>query len=581
MRAMLKHELRSYVHSPASYAVSGLFIAVASIYYYLDNLRGRSGDLSALYSTIATLFLFIVPILTSRTISEERRSGTEILLVTSPTSIVGIVAGKFTAVLLLLIAMLSFTLVFPLFLLLYASIHPLSLFGYYIGLILLGAGTSALGVFCSALTESQVISSLISFTALLILFILRPVGAALGGAAAALFNYISPFARFDEFGRGIFSLQSTLFFVTFAFLFLLLTTCVLSVLRSNASVKGKAYVRVSIVSIVVILIQINLITHLFPLRLDLSAGKRYSLSDTTKELLDRLDSTIAVYGLFDENKADRNYLEVKELLKSYEARTNGLVYVQYSDPDRDPGLISRLDPGSSLSLRNNDFYITDGTNGRRIRYQDLFQLEYDQRTSTWFNVGSMAERAFSDAISSLVDHVATCNKYTGSGYTLYTSGDDAELPKFNSSYMDLLISVAESEVIPLEFFGLYLPSATEFDIPYGGIILAYSPGGKAVAAAWETGTQRNVLVGSSDYLDENTRNEYPASFVTNQYFENSVRDWVSGGAVTEEIAVKIYDNGELQIPRDNADYIGVLTVIVLPAAIFTRGGIVWRRRRYL
>ena len=584
MRALFKHEIRAWLNSPAAYIVGGLFLAIAAVYYTLDNVRGRSGDLSELYSTLGTLFLFIVPVLTSRVIAEERRSGMQTLLITSPSSIAGIVAGKFFALFALLALMTAFTLLFPLLLLLFTPLYPLSLVGYYVGLLLLGAAIAALGIFASALTESQVVAAIISFVTLLLLLIMRPIGAALGGTAAKVLHYLSPFARYAEFARGVFSLSGTLYFLGFTFAFLFLTVCLIGAGRQGGNPIGKVYAAISIVSVIAIILLVNLIADLFPLKADLSAGKRYTVGAFTKELLAGLDREITIYGLFDDGKADADYIEVKELLENYAKYAGGKVSIVYADPDRDTRIIPRLDRDGAIGLRKNDFYVTDGTKGRKIGYQDLFLMEYDRRTQVWFKTGSGAEKAFSGVIGALT--AANQGKtYTGEGYTLLSSGGEIEAPEFSKTYAELLLEVPESPVIPLDFYGLYFPTAREFDPPDGGEVLVPSPGGKALAAAWESGGLRYALIGSSDFLDDRVKAERPANFVTNKYFADSALEWVNAGAdesaIAGGLAVKGYGAGELQIPRYKADYIGFLTVIVVPLAIFLRGFVVWKKRRFL
>jgi ABC-2 type transport system permease protein len=589
MIALFKHEIRAWLNSPAAYAVGGLFLAIAAVYYTLDNVRGRSGDLSQLYSTLGTLFLFIVPVLTSRVIAEERRSGMQTLLITSPSGIAGIVAGKFFAVFALLVLMTAFTLLFPLLLLLFTPLYPPSLLGYYAGLLLLEAAIAALGIFASSLTESQVVAAIISFVTLLFLLIMRPIGAALGGDAAKVLGYLSPFARYAEFGRGVFSLSGTLYFIGFTFAFLFMTVCLVGAGRHRGNFTGKLYSAISIASVLAIILLANLIADLFPLKADLSAGKRYTVGGFTKELLAGLDRDIAIYGLFDDGKADADYIEVKELLENYAKHSGGKVRIIYADPDRDTRIIPRLDRDGIIGLRKNDFYVTDETNGtsaakgKKIGYQDLFQMDYDRRTQVWFNTGSGAEKAFSEAIRSL--SAANQGKtYTGEGYTLLYSGgeiDKIELPEFYETYSELLLEVPESAVIPLDFYGLYFQSAREFDAPDSGTILVSSPGGKALAAAWESEGRRYALIGSSGFLNDRVKTERPANFVTNKYFVAAALEWVNAGADESGIAVKSYGTGELQIPRYKADYIGFLTVIVLPLAVFLRGFVVWKKRRFL
>ncbi|MDR0706830.1 MAG: hypothetical protein LBF60_02965, partial [Treponema sp.] len=132
-----------------------------------------------------------------------------------------------------------------------------------------------------------------------------------------------------------------------------------------------------------------------------------------------------------------------------------------------------------------------------------------------------------------------------------------------------------------EFYGLYFPSVREFDAPDGGTVLVPSPGGRALAAAWESEGKRYALIGSSGFLDDRVKAERPANFVTNKYFADSALEWVNAATDESGIAVKRYDSGELQIPRYKADYIGFLTVIVVPLAVFLRGFVVWKKRRFL
>jgi hypothetical protein len=397
---------------------------------------------------------------------------------------------------------------------------------------------------------------------------------------ANILQYLSPFTRYTEFGRGVFSLSGTLYFLGFTFAFLFLTVCLVGAGRQGGAPIGKVYSAVSVASVIAIILLVNLIAGLFPLKADLSAGKRYTAGVFTRELLAALDRDITIYGLFDDGKADADYLEVKELLENYVKHSDGKVRVIYADPDRDTRIILSLDGDGTIGLRKNDFYVTDGMGGKRIGYQDLFRMEYDRRTQAWFNTGSAAEKAFSEAIRTLTA-AHQGRTYTGEGYTLFYSGGEIELPEFSGTYGELLLEVPESVVIPLDFYGLYFPAAREFDPPGDGTVLVPSPGGKALAAIWESGGSRYALIGSSGFLDDRVKAEHPANFVTNTYFADSVFAWVKAGTDESGIAVKSYDSGELQIPRYKADYIGFLTVVVVPLAIFLRGFVVWKKRRFL
>ena len=98
MFAILKKEFKSYFLSPIGYVVIGIFLFVFSVFFYLTVISSPTVDLGALYYYTALYGLIIIaPILTMRMFAEERKSGTEQLILTSPVSMVGVVFGKFIA----------------------------------------------------------------------------------------------------------------------------------------------------------------------------------------------------------------------------------------------------------------------------------------------------------------------------------------------------------------------------------------------------------------------------------------------------------------------------------------------------
>jgi hypothetical protein len=348
--------------------------------------------------------------------------------------------------------------------------------------------------------------------------------------------------------------------------------------RRNRGLKsGRNWGRLSAASVVAIVIVLNLFAQKYPIKFDFSEGNRYSISETTLALLSDLPRDITVYALFDDSKADRDYLEVCELLEVYKKSSKGRVSIEYRDPDLDTRIVSALDPDGSLDLRKNSFYVTDGARGKKLVYGDLFELQYDGKTSAWFVTGSAAERAITGAISELSKPEATARALYG--YTILSAEETPELPEPGESFSELTLAVEATDIVPLEFFGLYFPTASEFDPPEGASVLVPSLGGKALAAAWERDGARHVLIGSADFMSDDVKREYPAHYVTNEYFRSAALEWVNAGNITAP--VRDYRTGELQIPVYKANFVGFLTIAVLPFVIFGRGFIVWRGRRYL
>jgi ABC-2 type transport system permease protein len=174
MLAVFKRELRAYFSSPIGFVVIGLFLFMSAIFFAASNLLGASSEYNGLLSTMAFIFLFIVPILTMRLLTEEKRQHTDQMLVTSPLSVTAIVIGKYLAAVAVFLIMLLVTVLFPVMMSFFSllGLEWWKILGGYIGLFLLGAAFIAVGLFFSSLTESQIVAAVATYTALLVMWII-------------------------------------------------------------------------------------------------------------------------------------------------------------------------------------------------------------------------------------------------------------------------------------------------------------------------------------------------------------------------------------------------------------------------
>lgn len=233
MIAVLKNEAKAYFYSPIAYIAIGLFILISSVYFFIGNVYNQSSDLSSLFGTMAVFLVFIIPILTARTIAEDRRNGMEIVWVTSPTKLYQIVLGKYVAVLSVFLLLTAVTLIYPIILGIFSHFSIVPVIGQYTGFLLLGAAMIAFGVFASSLTENIVVASIISFVGLLIMMIVQPLGSTVGGALAKILDALSLFSKDDDLNRGVFSLDAIVYYLSFIFVFLFLTVKVIEQRRWN------------------------------------------------------------------------------------------------------------------------------------------------------------------------------------------------------------------------------------------------------------------------------------------------------------------------------------------------------------
>lgn len=222
MAAIFWKEVKSYFYSPMAYILIGLFILLTSIFFY-PNLAYGYGNFTDNLSNMGFILLFIVPVLTMRILAEDRKNGTEVLLITSPVSIWSMVAGKFLAVCFVFLVMTALTFVYPIVLLAFGGTFTVQLVGGYIGFILLGATFISVGVFASSLTENQIIAVVISFVSLLIMWLAGSLGTMVGGFISKVLGWFSLMTRYEDFSRGILGLSPVVYYLSFIAVFLFLT----------------------------------------------------------------------------------------------------------------------------------------------------------------------------------------------------------------------------------------------------------------------------------------------------------------------------------------------------------------------
>ena len=219
MFAIMKKELKNYFLSPIGYIYVGVFLLTCSIFFYLEIFTYMSTDFASIFGYSMIVLTFIVPLLTMRMFSEERKNGTEQLLLTSPKSITQIVLGKFFAATIVAVGTILSTLFFYAILMFFGKPHFQSSLIAIIGYSLLSIAYVSFGMFASSLTENQIISAIISAGFFILLWLLP--------------DMFYPLSRFSliyattSFLNGMVSISDTILLVSFTILFVILTIIVL------------------------------------------------------------------------------------------------------------------------------------------------------------------------------------------------------------------------------------------------------------------------------------------------------------------------------------------------------------------
>lgn len=235
MKAIYKRELLSYFITPAGYIFLAMFLAVNGILFSMMTILSGSGSSVEAYFTFLVMsFVVVMPILTMKVFSEERKTKTEQLLLTSPVSLTEIVAGKFLASFTVFAAAILTSCFNFLILYQYGKAPTAVIFSSVICMLLIGAACIAVGVFISSLTENQFVSCIITMVVLLAFVGISLLeGVVSSEFLRAIMSWFSILSRFTNFSFGIFDIPALIYYVSISFVFLFLTVRVLEKRRWN------------------------------------------------------------------------------------------------------------------------------------------------------------------------------------------------------------------------------------------------------------------------------------------------------------------------------------------------------------
>lgn len=278
MLAIYKKELRSYFTSIIGYVFLALFLLVIGIFFTYINLFMQSASFEVVFNNIAWVAMLMIPLLTMRIMAEESKQKTDQLLYTSPIKAGSIVIGKFLSVSTMYGIVMLISCCYPVIMTLYGEVQLEMAYTAILGFFLMGAAYIALGIFFSSITESQVVAAVISYIVFLVTFFIRDLTTflpkdsksswlmlcvivllislvlyimmhnltitigfgAIGisaltimyivkptiydGAMSKVFGWLSMSQRYDNFLMGIFDVSNIVYYISFVFLFLFLTT---------------------------------------------------------------------------------------------------------------------------------------------------------------------------------------------------------------------------------------------------------------------------------------------------------------------------------------------------------------------
>lgn len=224
MTAIIKREISAYFSSAIGYIVLAAFYVFGGFYFYMSALMSNTTDLSYTFSSLFVIMIFVIPILTMRLFSEEKKQKTDQALLTAPVSLTAIALGKYIAALIMYLFCILITLVYAVIISFFNSPDWTTVLGNFLGIFLLGAALIAIGMFLSSITENQIVAAIGGIVVGVLMLFMDSIAQAISVEFISnILKKISFMSYYNNFTLGVVSLKDIVFFVSVCVLFVFFT----------------------------------------------------------------------------------------------------------------------------------------------------------------------------------------------------------------------------------------------------------------------------------------------------------------------------------------------------------------------
>lgn len=227
MKAIFNREFNSYFTSMLGYVFLTIFLLLTGVMFYVVNIRFMTARMTNFFSIVNNWALFLLPLLTMRLFSEDRKQKTDQLLLTAPISTKEIVFGKYLAAFGIFMVGVLITLIYPVILAFTGNLPIAETISCYVGFILLCSVILAIGAFMSSITESQIVAAVATYGVLIFTLLLGSVASNVSNEIIVkILLWLSPVQRFSDFTLGILNFEPIIYYLSITGLFLFFTVMV-------------------------------------------------------------------------------------------------------------------------------------------------------------------------------------------------------------------------------------------------------------------------------------------------------------------------------------------------------------------
>ncbi|MBD5445113.1 MAG: copper ABC transporter permease [Lachnospiraceae bacterium] len=461
MIAIYKREVKAFFNSFIGWLFLAATLLILGIFFTFYNIFCGYPSIVYVLQNVVFLFMIAIPILTMRILAEDRKQKTDQLILTAPVTIGKIVLGKYLALLSVYIIPVVIIGITPIILSFFGDYQIGVSYTALLGFCLYGAFSLSLGLFVSSLTESIIISAVITFAALFLGYIMSGLCSFISQTGNLLTKILSAFdiiGRFDDMSNGTLYVPAVVYYISFTLFMLFCTTQSIQKRRYSASSKGLkigAYSSGMIVIAAALTIGVNVVVSQLPesmISLDVTSNKMYTLTDDTKEFVSGLADDVTIYVLaseeYKDDNLDKTIGKIEELSKH--------IKVSYIDPAVNPRFYSQY---SSTEPTKNSIIVAGPERSRVIDYNDIYEYEMDYSAYQYQITGYDGEGQLTSALAYVTtDDMPKVYIIIGHNELEFESSYTKAIQKENIDYEEL--SLLKLESIPDDAQAIILNAPT-------------------------------------------------------------------------------------------------------------------------
>lgn len=483
MRAVWEREIRAYFSNVTGWIVLAAFLLMFNLYFYVYCMNYGYAYISYPLSGVTFVFLIVVPILTMRILSEDRKLRTDQLTMTSPQPLVAVVFGKFMSMVSVFSIVMGIVCLCPLFLSLFGTVPMKESYLAILGTWLFGVLSIAVGLFVSSLTENQVIAAILTFAFLFLGYMMDSICNLIssgGNWLTSILGCLSTTSYLDNFYSGVLDLNGVVYYISASALFLFLTCQVLQKFRWSTSVKkikSGVYSSSLIILGIAIVIAVNLISSRMPssvMSRDFTYNNVYSLTDETKDYLKNLDSDVTIYVLSTKSECDQT---LKTTLDMYED-SSSKVKVEYVDPVVSPQFYSQY---TDTQPTQNSMIVVCSDRSKVVDFSNIYESSLNSESYSYETTGYDGEGQLTSAIQYVTsEELPEVYMITGHGEGSLDSSFQDALEKQNVTLKD--VNLLEVDSISSDVSGIIINApSSDFSSDDAKKVIDYlNGGGKAL-----------------------------------------------------------------------------------------------------